>query len=394
MKINISGQQSRTLVLISGIASLILTLGIARFGYTPLLPVMQNQTWLNDLYGGWLATSNYIGYICGAIVASLVSDLKTKDLLYRAGLVLAVLTTLATGLTEDLILWTILRFIAGFSSAAGLLIGSGLLLNWLIRHHHHSELGIHFSGIGLGIVLVSVSVWFMNQYLTWDQQWFMLGFIGLLLLIPAWIWLPPPDTSGMTRTGQAMNDTPPEKQFMILIFLAYLCAGFGYVVSATFIVDMIESVEALQGTGELAFLVIGIAATPACIIWDLVARKTGVITALLYAYALNIIGIIVPALSDSFMLVLLGSVLFGGTFIGIVSLVLTMAGRFYPTKPAKLMGKLTIAYGIAQIIGPTIAGYIAETTGSYLGALYMACGFMVLGTVMILKLKSTAYSAL
>ncbi|HEY5734742.1 MAG TPA: YbfB/YjiJ family MFS transporter [Gammaproteobacteria bacterium] len=394
MNSRLQQEHNRALVLASGIASLILTLGIARFGYTPLLPVMQNQTWLNDLYGGWLATSNYTGYICGAIVASLVSDLKTKDLLYRIGLVLAVLTTLGMGLTEDMMVWAIMRFIAGLSSAAGVLIGSGLLLNWLIRHHHHSELGIHFSGIGLGIVLVSASVWFMNQYLAWDAQWAILGFIGLLLMIPAWLWLPPPDTSGMTKTGQAMTDTPPEKQFMILIFIAYLCAGFGYVVSATFIVDMIESINALRGTGELAFLVIGIAATPACIIWDLIARKTGVISALLYAYVLNIIGIILPALSDSFMLVLLGSVLFGGTFIGIVSLVLTMAGRFYPTKPAKLMGKLTIAYGIAQIIGPAIAGYIAETTGSYLGALYLACGFMVLGSIMLLKLKSTAYSAL
>jgi MFS family permease len=387
-------EQNRTLVLASGVASLILTLGIARFGYTPLLPVMQNQTWLTDLYGGWLATSNYIGYICGAIIASLVDDLKTKDLLYRIGLVLAVLTTLGMGLTEDMILWVILRFIAGLSSAAGVLIGSGLLLNWLIRHHHHSELGIHFSGIGLGIILVSVSVWFMNQHLAWDQQWVMLGFTGILLMIPAWLWLPPPDTSGMTKTGQAMTDTPPDRIFMILMFIAYLGAGFGYVVSATFIVDMIESVKALRGSGELAFLVIGIAATPACIIWDLVARQTGVINALLYAYALNIVGIILPALSDSLVLVLLGSILFGGTFIGIVSLVLTMAGRFYPTKPAKLMGKLTIAYGIAQIIGPAIAGYIAETTGHYTSALYMACGFMVLGSIMLFKLKSTAYSAL
>ena len=203
------------MVLMSGIASLMLTLGIARFAYTPMLPVMQEQTWLDDLFGGWLAASNYIGYISGALVASIVSNLKIKDTLYRVGLVLAVITTIGMGLTDNLYLWVALRFIAGMSSATGLLIGSGLLLHWLIRHNHHSELGIHFSGLGLGIVLVSIAVWLMNMIMPWDQQWITLGIIGVLLLIPAWFWLPPPDSSGKTQSGEIINDSPPGKQFLI-----------------------------------------------------------------------------------------------------------------------------------------------------------------------------------
>ncbi|MCP4276911.1 MAG: YbfB/YjiJ family MFS transporter, partial [Gammaproteobacteria bacterium] len=73
--------------------SLILTLGIARFAYTPLLPIMQNQTGLGDTSGGWLATFNYFGYMCGALVAASVSNLIIKDYLYRIGLVVTILTT-------------------------------------------------------------------------------------------------------------------------------------------------------------------------------------------------------------------------------------------------------------------------------------------------------------
>ncbi|MDF1528653.1 MAG: YbfB/YjiJ family MFS transporter, partial [Sedimenticola sp.] len=179
-------------VLFAGIMSLILTLGIARFAYTPLLPIMQAQTALGDATGGWLATFNYMGYMCGALTAAMISNLRLKDTLYRIGLVLALVTTAGMAMSESMWLWGIMRFLAGLSSAAGLLIGSGLILNWLIRHNHRMELGIHFSGLGLGIVLSAVAVDLMEAHLSWDQQWLALTGIGLILFIPAWGWLPRP----------------------------------------------------------------------------------------------------------------------------------------------------------------------------------------------------------
>jgi len=84
---------------------------------------------------------------------------------------------------------------------------------------------------------------------------------------------------------------------------------------------------------------------------------------------------------------LLGALLFGGTFIGMVSLVLSMAGRYYPTRPAKMMGKMTLSYGVAQIIGPAITGQLALRLGSYNAGLYLAAGVMAVGTVALLALK-------
>ncbi|MCL4164693.1 UNVERIFIED_CONTAM: hypothetical protein GTU68_017373, partial [Idotea baltica] len=136
--------------------------------------------------------------------------------------------------------------------------------------------------------------------------------------------------------------------------LAYFCTGVGYVVSATFIVAIVESLPGLEGKGTWTFMVLGLAAAPACIVWDLIARRIGDINALILASALQVVGILLPLLSNSLVGALLGAVFFGGTFIGIVSLVLTMAGRYYPTRPAKMMGKMTISYGVAQIVAPLI----------------------------------------
>lgn len=386
-----SHQLERLKVLSAGILSLILTLGIARFAYTPLLPLMQEQAGLGISQGGWLAAFNYMGYLTGALIASFTSDLILKDRLYRAGLIVALVTTVGMGFTDHLWSWGLLRFFAGLSSAAGLLLGSGLILNWLIRHDHRSELGIHFAGIGLGIAFSAIVVEVMVHTLDWRELWFLFTALGCVLLIPAWRWLPPPDTSTLTRGGSSMIDNPPGKLFLRVFLLVYFCAGAGYVVSATFIVAIVDQLPGQHGKGTFTFMLIGLAAAPACIIWDLIARKVGHINALISAFVLQIIGILLPTVSHASWLVYLSAILFGGTFIGIVSLVLTVAGRYYPTRPAKMMGKMTVSYGVAQIAAPAITGLIAEQSqGSYDAGLYLAAILMGIGTLLMLQLRVLA----
>jgi len=387
-------EPSHLKVLAAGIASMILCLGVARFAYTPLLPIMQSQTWLGDASGGWLATFNYAGYMCGALIAASLSNLQLKDTLYRIGLVMAVVTTAAMGLGQDMLLWGSMRFLAGLSSAAGLLIGSGLILNWLIRHHHRMELGVHFSGLGLGIVLSAVAVDAMRSHFSWDQQWLILAIIGLVLLVPAWRWLPRAEAGHVTRTGEVLTDSPPARSWMYLLFASYFCAGFGYVISATFLVAIVEGEPTTQGSGGLVWLVTGLAATPACIVWDRIARRVGELQALLWAYALQIVGIVLPAIDSSLSTVIFSAALYGGTFIGIVSLMLTMVGKFYPTKPAQPMGRLTLSYGVAQIAAPALAGSMAEMAGNYYGALYLAAGVMGVGMLFLMVLITRKAGAL
>jgi len=375
-------------VMIAGLFSLILTMGVARFSYTPLLPTMLTETFLNNASGGWLATINYMGYMLGALIAASISNLKLKDTLYRAGLIIAILSTIGMALAENYILWSIMRFIAGLSSAAGLLIGSGLILNWMLRHGHRPELGVHFSGLGMGIaVSAAVTMLMIDQY-NWMEQWQIFAAVGVVLAIPAWLWLPQPDDSSLTKKGTTLVDNPPQKSWMRLLFAAYFCAGFGYVISATFLVAIIDNQPSLQGNGNLVWLVTGLAASPACIIWDRIARKIGELKALFIAYGLNIIGIIIPAFDSSFTGVLFSGFLFGATFIGIVSLMLTMVGKFFPTKPAKPMGKLTLSYGAAQIIAPAMSGMIAESTGNYNTPLILAAVIMGLGMALLVWLMS------
>jgi len=383
---NDSAQRYR--VLAAGVLNLILVMGVARFSYTPLLPLMQENTGLGPAQGGWLAAINYLGYLAGAVVASRVSDLQWKDRLYRVGLMVAVATTAGMGLTENFWLWSILRFLAGLSTAAGMLIGSGLVLHWLMRNNHRSELGIQFSGVGLGMVLCALAVELMSSALDWRQQWFALTLVGAVILVPALAWMPRPESSSVAVGHMGMEDRPPGDVFMKLVTAAYFCAGIGYVVSATFIVALVDELPGLEGKGIRTFLVMGVAAAPSAIVWDLVARRFGILNALIAACLLQAAGILLPIIQPGIPLTMLGAFLFGGTFVGIVCLVLTMAGRFYPSQPARFMGKMTIAFGIAQIVAPAVAGLLREYNGDYAAGLYAASGAMVLGSLLLLMARS------
>lgn len=380
-----SSTAERYRVIFAGICALILTVGLARFAYTPLLPLMRNEAGLSYLAGGWLATFNYVGYIAGALFAASISDLQLKYRLYRIGLILAVATTAAMGLTDNLYLWVLLRFVAGLSSTAGMLIASGLVLNWLIRQGHKPELGLHFAGLGMGIVVSGLAAAAMAGRLAWDEQWLALGVLGVAFFLPAWWWLPAP--ASLAAGAAKAAATPPSRRWMGLLIAAYFCAGFGFVVSATFIVAILEKLPLLAGKGALVWVIVGVAATPSCFLWDRIAGSMGQIPALLLGFGLQIVSIVLPVLSQDPVLNLVGAVLFGGTFVGIVSLTLSLIGRCFPENPAKAMARLTLSYGVAQIAAPAMAGYIAAASGSYLGSLVVAAVVMVAGMGLLLILN-------
>ncbi|WP_227519538.1 YbfB/YjiJ family MFS transporter [Marinobacter sp. ANT_B65] len=376
---------TRTRVYLAGICSLIVTVGVARLSYSLLLPIMQSGAGLTEVGGGWLATTNFMGYMAGVLLASRLHNLSYKYNLHRAYLLLSIGTSAAMVMTTDVVAWAVLRFIAGVCASGGLIIASGLILKWLVKNDHRAELGIHFAGIGVSIIATSVLVEVMlTLSANWQQQWLSLAVMAAIVAIPAWLWIPHPLVDGQDAT--ATKDNPPGRVFTTLMMLAYFCAGYGYAVSSTFIVDIVERTKGLEGQGTLAFLLIGLAAMPATLVWDRIARKTGYLYALLAAYVLQVVGIILPAINDTLMALLLSALLFGGTFIACVSLVLTMAGKFFPSNPARFMGVMTLAYGAAQIIAPVFTGYLAEAFASYNLGLYFSAGIMIIGITFLLGL--------
>jgi len=376
-----ASRSSAARVAAAGICALILTMGVARFAYTPLLPVMREQAGLGAIGAGWLATIGYVGYLSGALIASAIHSLRHKWLLYRLGLVLAVATTFAMAGTENFWAWLTLRLVAGWTGTAGILIGTGLVLNWLIRHRRRPALGLHFSGAGAGIALSGLAAVAMAGHIGWQGQWLILGAIGLALAVPAWLWLPAPPLGD--HAIDAAEVTLPSRRWMSLFAFAYFCAGIGYVITATYIVAIIGDMHTAI-TGNWVWVVMGLAATPACPVWDKAAQWVGPTRALTLAYVLQTASIALLAWGGGPIPILAGAILFGAAMIGTVSLTLTIVGVMVPANPARAMARLTVSYGLAQILGPIVGAYMAGPAGRYHTSLVLAVAVGVPGTLVSL----------
>lgn len=371
-------------VILAGICALVLTVGLARFAYTPMLPIMKAQAGLGYVAAGWLAAINYAGYMAGTLLAASAGDLRRRYVLYRIGLGVAVASTVAMGMTTYPVVWGVLRFLSGLSSVAGLLLASGLVLNWLLRHGRRPDLGLHFTGMGIGIVVSGAAVVLTVGVLPWSGQWIALGLLGLLFFVPAWCWMPAPDDAVAAPSIMAPA-AAGNIRWMRLLNAAYLCAGFGFVIGATFIVAILERLPVLQGRGGWVWVIVGLAALPSTFVWDRIARRVGATRALILAYLLQGAGMLLPAVSGSALVNLLSAALFGATFVGIVSLTLALVGRHVPSNPSRAMARITLGYGVAQIIGPIVAGYMARATGSYQGALVATAVLMGCGAVLLYR---------
>ncbi len=374
-------------VLTGGICGLVSTIGLARFAYTPLLPSLQTQTGLTDAAAGGLAAINYAGYMSGALAATWIDDVRWRHWLYSAGLWMALVTVAAMALTTWMPAWALIRYIGGLCGATGMLLGSGLILGWLMRQGRRPELGLYFIGLGLGIVVSALGAWGLSQvWPTWSDQWLAFAALGFVFFVPAWKWRPPVPPQVVLAHDVAPAAGLGSRRWAWTLLTSYFAAGWGFVISATFTVAIVEREPALAGQGPLAWAMVGLAAMPAVFIWDLVARRVGDKRALLLAFGLQTLSVMLPAMSGELWAALAGAVGYGATFIGIVSMTLALVGRRAPNNPGKAMAKLTLSYGAAQMLAPVVAGYMAQTTGTFKGALWLTAGVMAAGMALLATL--------
>lgn len=164
---------------------------------------------------------------------------------------------------------------------------------------------------------------------------------------------------------------------------AYFLEGLGYIVSGTFLVQIVEGMPGLAWFGAGAWILVGLAAVPSTVLWAKVASRIGYVAALVAAYVAQAVGIAMPVLSDGAWSAAGSAILFGGTFIGIAALTVTFAGQQAPRRAARTIGALTAAFGLGQVIGPVMAAALAGRTSDFGPSLTAASAAVLLGGVLM-----------
>ena len=372
--------------LLGGILALAAAMGIGRFAYTPILPAMQEAGGLDPTQAGLLAADNYGGYLAGAILVAIAVPGPARPRVLRVSAVAVAVTTALMAVTTGLVAWGVVRFLSGLASAGVLVLASGLVLDDLRRRGRASLSGWLFSGVGLGIVISGAVVRATGDRLGWRGDWIALALLAGAAIYPCWRWLPRPgpEKSPAVRSGPTRGNPIPIA--LALLFAAYFLEGIGYIVTGTFLVAIVDGTPGLQGIGPDVWIVVGLAVIPSAVLWSALAGRVGYARALASAYLLQAVGIALPVLGGAGA-AFASAVLFGGTFAGITALTLTLAGHLAPGGSARLIGMLTAVFGVGQMIGPVLAGFIASRAQNFTPALAGASTVVLAGGVLMAALQ-------
>jgi predicted MFS family arabinose efflux permease len=360
---------------LSGLCALALAMGVGRFAYTPVLPLMQADLGLSIPVAGYIASANFAGYLAGALLAIWVASPLRRQA-YVGAILTSVATTLLMTLLHQPLLIALVRLLSGIASAFVLVHGSAIVLDQLARERKSGLSSLLYAGVGTGIALSALLVAMMSHLETNSfAHWLVLG-LACAALAPGALMLrddlaPVSNPSAGNATTSAIPTQQDDAQeaetarALRWLVLAYGCLGFGYVITATFLVVMMRGNSGWQAYEMLVWLLVGLAAAPSNLLWMRIAARLGPWRTMTLAFVLEAIGVAAAVAGNSLSMILLGALLLGGTFMGITALGLTTARALSQQASGPVIARMTAAFGLGQIVGPAFGGWLAERSGGF-----------------------------
>jgi predicted MFS family arabinose efflux permease len=364
---------------VGGLIALAVAMGIGRFVYTPILPLMVEALPLSKSEAGLIASANFVGYLAGALLAAARIPGSRRSWLLAA-LAVSATTTALTAALSGVVGLSLIRFVSGIASAFVLVFASTVILQRLAAAGASRLSSVHFAGVGTGIALSAALVALLAASgVGWRIHWIATGILALLS-VPAVAWLVPPEdgTSGGNAAPTTMQLTPR----LVALILSYGLFGLGYVVTATFIVAIVRGSAEVAYLEPVIWIAVGVAAVPSVALWTIFGQRIGTFPAYALACLVEAVGVALSVLVTSAAGVLLGAVALGGTFMGITALGLVGARTLSSSDPSRVLALMTAAFGLGQIVGPTLAGSLFDRTGSFVLPSLLAAGALVLAAIL------------
>lgn len=368
-------------ILAGGILGMVVAMGIGRFAYTPILPLMLRDLEMTNTLGGVLAGLNYLGYLIGAVACSINPRIITSRNIAGIALLLSLATTIFMGTTTSQVLWGVMRLCGGISSAILFIVISAQVAEALVRRSYGHWMGALYGGVGLGIAISGLIVPQLDKAGGWSAAWTGMGSIAVVFALLA-IGLGWKSIKTKVTTSALPKASAGLGKIRILA-AAYFLEGLGYIVTATFIVTVISRTPGLETLAPYSWVVVGISAIPSTIIWTHLAYRMGNRKTLLAAYALQAAGILVSVQAETTAEVLFAAVTFGGTFLGIVAVTLAEGKLRMGREGGRSVAILTAGFSVGQMIGPVIAGRLADWQGGFALPLMLAAMSVILGGVLV-----------
>jgi predicted MFS family arabinose efflux permease len=358
-----------------GLVAMAAALGIGRFVYTPILPAMLGALGWSKSDAGLVASANLLGYFVGALLAGRPLVAARPRFWLMTTLAISALSTAAMAVPSDIASFIALRFVGGIASAFVIVCASTLVLERLALSGRGSLSAIHFAGVGSGIMISAIAVSVMlASGLGWRSLWVGTGSIAMLAAIAA-PWLIPATHNVAASSEPEVSVSGPSKLGPMVV--AYGLFGFGYVITATFLVTIVRLTDEVRVLEPWIWVIFGLAAIPSVTFWTRLSQRIGIMNAFAVACVIEAIGVAASVEWVTIPGVCLSALLLGGTFMGITALGFMAARALSAENTHQAFGRMTASFSIGQMVGPTLAGFLSEQSGSFRAASLIATAALI-----------------
>jgi len=354
---------------VAGALSLALAMGIGRFAFTPMLPLMIQDGQLDVAAGGWLAAANYAGYLLGGLTGARVRWSAVR--LSVIALVLTAALTAAMALPNSLWLWMVLRLVAGLCSAWAFVGTSVWCLGALAAMGQSVRGSSVYTGVGLGIAVAGLyCLAGAAAGIPATSLWLQLGLLALLLFAPVAAVLRKIDSVPAAQAAHPGARPGPGTPGLVI---CYGVMGFGYILPATFLPVLARGVVEDPRWFGLAWPVFGLTAAISTLVAGRLMRHSR-LKVWAGSHFLMGIGVVLPSLWLNAWSVALSALLVGGTFmVATVAGIQEIRGRAHGD-PTALVSRMTTAFAIGQIAGPVMSSLLLHVPGLEADGLNWALG--------------------
>ncbi len=401
------------IIVFTGVGILFACLGLGRFAIGMLLPSMGQSLNLSYSQMGFIGTGNFVGYMVSVLFSGMVADyLGARNTIFLGLLMVGstmALVSQAMTFFQVMSLYTITGIGTGLTNMPLM----GLISHWFLKSTRGRAAGTMLSGNGLAIVFAGVFVPWVNKAAGvegWRIAWVSMAVICLVIALVALTFLRnDPAQKGLAPVGKKPGEenskgqtarplAPCQKQggvsqkIMVYLGCIYFFFGATYSVYVTFIVTALVNEHGFgEGAAGSFWAVVGALSIFSGPMFGGLSDKIGRRKGLMMAYVLFTL-VYTLAAAPWPNLFLYGSIILFGLIVWSIPTIMSAAVGDYmgPAQAAKALGFITLFFGAGQIVGPAIAGSLADVTGSFSVGFWLCAGLTALATLLSFFLKPPA----
>lgn len=383
----------RWIVLVAGVAAVFAALGLARFGYSAILPSMQRGLSMTNTQAGVMASANLIGYLVLSAVGGALAAHFGARIIVGLGLLIAGLGMLFTGMAPGFSSAVIFRIITGMGSGAANIAAMGMWAAWFTARRRGTAAGIAVTGSSFGLMFAGPFVPRVVDAVGadgWRTCWFAFGAITLALALVCYLLIRNRPAGPLSSPASGEIAAPDRLWTRVYrsppvwhLGLVYIAFGFSYIIYMTFFVKYLVSENGFTrpAAGQM-FMLMGACSLVCGFVWGSLSDRIGRKNTLVIIYLIQAVAFVLFAWCRTLPGIAVSAVLFGVTAWSIPAVMAATCGDVLGPRLAPAgLGFITLFFGVGQALAPGIAGNLADTTGSFSAAFFLAAAVAAVGAL-------------